>query len=557
MLVCGDIPNDILFGNYKEIIQTRYNNLEPTLKEALKKASILGVNFDALIIQNALSLDMAAQLMHQIEQISRLISQVDINESIFEFINTETHRMIESYISDNNKIAWNFAIAVYYETQLIDTLLLFSDLKFCEYAICAALYYERAQRYDKALSLYIKTIPTLMNQDFFRKSLDIIDKSQKLIIKLKNISEMIQIKLQYWTYQCNYALYDMKEGLKSFQNYRRKVNINDLENIRADYCEAIMLYDADQTNIAYKLAKDCYDKLNKIKKPNKDEVQLKIQVTTLLCTIEETLLFKMYENHFEEALYLAKQNNYLDIYYSLLRISGIVYSGEKCIKSLNDAAAYFSKQNKLEYAMTLHNLASEQIFNNAPNKSLINFKQSYDIFSDCGHNGVVSVRNGLSIYYSIYKREYALALDYIYNFSTDYNEDFLLLAICYNLITLFRKLGKIVEAEKYLQKANSINQRSHNRYPYFTRFLYAQEGYLAYEHRKFEKAWDCFKAFFYHDYQDRIEYSISIAITMSELAKKFNRPLPKDIYETSIIPNKLAKQFAKEKLIFCEVLFWE
>ena len=102
-----------------------------------------------------------------------------------------------------------------------------------------------------------------------------------------------------------------------------------------------------------------------------------------------------------------------------------------------------------------------------------------------------------------------------------------------------------------------INKRKENKLPYFTRFIYAQEGYLALEKNDLDRAWRCFEAFFRHDYPDRTEYQLSAAITLAELSARTGRPLPTDIQQAAATPNQLAKRLAQEKLIFCEVLFWE
>lgn len=558
-LKCHTIPDDVLFSNYKDIIQSRYEHLEPEMKDALEKASIVGVHFDAITIQNALNLNMAAQLMSEVEQISRLIFQIDVNESGFEFVNSETHRLIESYIPLEKKKSWNIALASYYENQIMSSsaIAILSDGKFCEYSILAAFYFENSKMSEKALALYFKIIPILMNQSFYHKSLDLIARSQKILLYQKMASKRLNVQLLYWEYECNFALFNMKSGLNAFRNYRKNVDLTEIEAIRADYEEALLLYDSDYTNLAYKKTIECYDKIQNFGILEKELLRLKIQIISLLCSIEETLLIDSYQIHYNEAIELAKNNHFLDLYYSLVRKSGIAYSSDICIKRLRTAARYFSTRNKIEYAMTLHNLASEELFYGNHTNSLKNFNRAYSIFLDYGHNGIICVKNGLSIYNSIYNKAYGQALDYIYNFATDYNEDFLVLVIYYNTITILRKMDKMDEAKKYFKKTCDLNKKKSNRYPYFARFLYAQEGYFALAENQLEKAWNCFETFFRHDYNDRVEYSLSVAITMAKLALKIERPLPSDIQIASETSNKLAKYLSTEKLIFCEILFWE
>lgn len=553
---CHSLPNNILFGNYKDIIQSRYNQLEPNLKDALKKASIVGARFDAIILQNSFNLVMAAELMSEIEHISRLIAQINNSIYEFEFINLETHKMIESYIPEQKKDKWNMAIACYYENQLTDFSVCCSDIDFYEKAILAASYYEKSSKYDCVIAIYFKIIPILIIQGFFYKSLELIHNLNKIIC-IKEIPKRMLLQLYYWEYQCSFSLFDMKKGLQAFQRYRVNVNLQKNDAIYADYCEALMLYDSDHTSEAYKKIRKCYELLMGIDMKDRDNVRLKVQVTSLLCSIEETLLISASSAHFNEAAVLAKKNNLPDLYYSLLRRCGIVYSRDICIKLLRTAARYFCKKNKIEYAMTLHNLGEEQIFCDDRINSLKNLKKSFDIFLNKGHNGIVCVRNGLSIHTAIYTQHYENALDYIYDFATKYDEDFLVLTIYYNIITFLRKMGRVSEAKKFLNDFKKINNKPGNRYPYFTRFLYAQEGYFALEENQFQKAWKCFDSFFHHKYKDRVEYTLSVAITMAEISSKLGRELPHDIKVASKTTCKLASLLSKERLIFCEVLFWE
>lgn len=556
-LTCRGFPQETLFGNYREVIQLRYDHLEPTLKDALEKASIVGTHFDALTVQNAFNLKMAAQLMKEIEQISRLIFQIDIERFDFGFVNTQAHELIESYIPSEKKNDWNTVLALYYESQLRLSVNRLSDTKFCEYSMLAAYCYENTKQAGKALQFYLEIIPVLMLQDFYRKGLEIIERAEKLLLHQENASERLCIQLFYWEYQCNFALFDMKRALDAFHRYRRCISLTGIEAIWADYSESVILYDANYTNSAYKKVRHCYDLLQKMDTTSREILRLRIQVTTLLCSIEETLLIDSCQAHFNEAATLARTHRFPELYYSLLRLSGIAYSGDICVKLLRTATKYFSTRNKIEYAMCLHNLATEQLFSQKPNNALKNFNKACDIFYECGHNGIVCVRNGLSMYYALHTKQYEKALDYIDNFVTDYDEDFLLLVIYYNITTILRKLGRTQEARKYLKKAININKRKENKLPYFTRFIYAQEGYFALEKKDLETAWRCFEAFFYHDYPDRTEYQLSAAITLAELSDQMRRPLPVDVQQAAKTSNQLAKHLAQEKLIFCEVLFWE
>ena len=105
-----------------------------------------------------------------------------------------------------------------------------------------------------------------------------------------------------------------------------------------------------------------------------------------------------------------------------LRLSGIAYSREICVRLLRSAARYFSIRNSIEYAMCPAIWAG------------IGFDLQFCYWLWCGFSAP---------------------------------------GFYYNITTILRKLGQIKETEECLKKAIRINRKKENRIPYFTRFIYA------------------------------------------------------------------------------------
>ena len=99
----------------------------------------------------------------------------------------------------------------------------------------------------------------------------------------------MKAKLNYFEFVCNKQLFDMQQSLVCFNLYKQKVFLNHVEKIKADYEEAYLLYDSNNTQKAYDLLTSCYNELKQIKENTYNIQRLIINVISLLCSVEETL----------------------------------------------------------------------------------------------------------------------------------------------------------------------------------------------------------------------------------------------------------------------------
>ena len=554
-LSCNQFSQDVLLGNYKNVVKNRYDLLNNDLRETLQKASIIGFEFEINSLESAFEVIHAGQKILEIERISRLIFQIDNNQ--FSFCNKITQEIVETYIPEENRYKWFRILALFYENKMNSTIVQFSDVKYCETALKAAFFFEKAHCFQEAISLYLKTIPVFLNGCFYRQCLICINNTKRLLSDDTFTDIHLKAKLNYFEFICNKQLFDMQQSIVCFNLYKQKVFFNHVEKIKADYEEAYLLYDSNNTQKAYGLLTSCYNELKPIKENSYNIQRLIINVTSLLCSVEETLSLPIFRTHFNEAITLSKKYKHYDLYYSLLRKCGLVFSGKACLKKLKSAANYFNEKNKIEYAMTLHNWGSELIVNMDSFNALHKLNEAYEIFSEYGHNGIVCVKNALAIYYTIFEKDYNYALELLSNYITPYNEDFLLLTVYFNKTTVLRKKGELQKAKEYLQKVKGINEKKRNQFPYFYMFIYAQEGYIHLDEGDYAKAWHCFNKFLHYDYVDRPEYYCSVLRTFEELSKKLGYDYKADIVDCSEKCETLSKKLFEEKIIFCEILFWE
>ena len=77
------------------------------------------------------------------------------------------------------------------------------------------------------------------------------------------------------------------------------------------------------------------------------------------------------------------------------------------------------------------------------------------------------------------------------------------------------------------------------------------------EEGDYTKAWHCFNEFLHYDYVDRPEYYFSVLRTFEELSKKLGYDYKVDTVDCSGKCETLSQKLFEEKIIFCEILFWE
>ena len=174
-----------------------------------------------------------------------------------------------------------------------------------------------------------------------------------------------------------------------------------------------------------------------------------------------------------------------------------------------------------------------------------------------GIYGIMLTQNAKAISKAIYESDYKYALSLIENAATDYNEDFYVLVLKYNIATLQRKTGQISRAVQTVKEIKALNDMAGNRFPYLMAFINAQEGYLYMENRDYDKALTKFITYVEHSYTDRYENFISVLINIKKLLKKLERPFPEKLLPYRNAVNPISTILAENHLIFCELLFWE
>jgi len=554
-----DFNPNYLLNNFQMIVKQRYDLLDDNFKEALKKASIIGNQFDSETLESPLKVKNANIILSQIENISRLVHCCYNVKNQYEFESKDIQLSIESYVEESQIRNWNFALATYYNSLLLTKHYHLSRLEFCDYASKAGYYYEKCEEYEKALSMHLQIISSLIILQCYRQAIETIRSAKEIVGKIfSSQKDILLSRLYYWEAECYKQIFMFSESLVAFKHYLAKITVSEIHKFRTNTIIAYLMYNNGETMAAYKLVKHTYDQMkHRNGLLSFIEKKILVEATSLLSSIEETLGKREFIQHYNEALATAKSAKLNNDYYILLRKAGMAHEGLPAIKLMEAAKDYFENNDELEYALTLHNLGSEQIFAGSKEDACKTLNKSFEILSYIGHHGIVCVQNAKAIYAAIHKNDYFNALNLIKNSSTAYNEDFALMVLKYNVVTLLRSVGNFQLAEKTLSELESINNDPKNQLPYFKKFIYAQRGYLELAYGNHEKALSYFIKFIEHRYADRYEYYISIVIQIVQISHILKRELPAGVIDHQRASNTVAELLAENKLIFCEILFWE
>jgi len=220
---------------------------------------------------------------------------------------------------------------------------------------------------------------------------------------------------------------------------------------------AMSLYCIGETIRPCQILSDCLYKLEGLKTPNR-YLEI-VRVLSCMSSIEETLCNGEHINRFNQALALAKEKKIIDEYYQLLRKALIVHKGRNGVRLMDAALEYYRKiNNKKEYAMCMHNIATEELYHGDLERAKSYFMQSIEIFKSFGSKGVHYSINALGNYWCIIGN-FKKALNYYQDAYSEDCEDFSKIGLYVNQATAHRALKHYVKARKFLKEAEKLLQK--------------------------------------------------------------------------------------------------
>ena len=550
---CNEIPKDFLLCNYQQHILARYEMLDPTLKNVIQKAAVIGDEFSFKILENPLQVAMANKALDEIESISRLINEKNNLETFYCFNDSETRLSVESLIEPEKMFTWNELLADYYLEVIKHSQYNSNKRTLCNNLIKCGFYLKKCGRTEDSFITYMKLVPLLMEMQAFYQAIDVL--KELLTNEISNNDTRIKISLYYYTYLCYKNVFQFKEALNYINKFIITAKPEGNKKLECDCNKAFFIYNCGLTRKAYNFLKKGYLQYKKERKNS--DIKLLIQVFSMLSSLEQTLNYKEYSLHFNMALKLAYNHKIYDLYYMLLRKSSLVLTGTTAVDHLKKAKKYFNKRNDIEYAMSCYNLASEYIYLDKREAALENLDIAYKILKMKNHNALNCVQIEYSIYHSIFYSEYEKSYQILKEIDWRYDEDFVKMVFYFDLSTICRKLGRIKECKDYLSKMEEINSKEENNLPYFKKYGYAQNGYIALSENKYREALDYFYMYINTAYKNKIENDLSIIYCIIDISDILNVSIPMYISENKNFQNYMAKSLCDRQLLFCELSFWE
>ncbi len=538
----------VIKEQFSDTVRKKYDLLDHDLKEVIKQTSTIGYLFQKTELKEAFNLDNATILLKQIETICQLLYFTDSNFEKGKFESPKVHSQIERMIPRDVFMEWNLAVAYYYEKKL-SSVSINSTEKYHLKEKCIT-YFRRAKKKDKIIYHIFSEIPILYSLNFFLLA-------HERAIELVSLTEgdMVYQRVNLYSYflllLINRKINDYSSALENLNTIKTHILTDQQPYIM--YIEAELLYGIGDINNAYDLLGKLHLNINKI-----DDEYLKINITSMLSSVEETLNNDKYIMHYNQALSIAKDNHNTQEYYKLLRKANFIYSGSYGINLMEQAETFFRSNNDvIEDIMVKHNIATERIFSSLTfSDAKYGLEQTYKLACNYGFHQLAYTLNSLAII-DIFEKKYNLALEKLGAVLEVEQEDFTLLAIYLNQSTCYRKMGLYNEAMLCLNASKGINAKEGNKFPYFSSQIILQEAYLQIEQKNFEDAYHNICDYLECSFSDRDVFIISVKKVLKSLCVKYNFDYPSKITGLDSNYDDISEKIANDYLVLCELMFWE
>lgn len=541
---------ETLQEEYSEIVQKKYAELPEDLKSIIQRTSVVGYMFQNDVLKGAYKITNVKKLIRQIELLTDLLYYTDKELENGKFESEDIPPQIEKMIDQESLMSWCTALVDYYENKIEKTKLI--SLERCRLKEKCILYYQKTGNIEKEIYHYLTLIPLKFNLGQFRSAIDLSKKLAKKTIDNYEYKEIYYYCI-YIQVQINKAIANYTEAIKCLDSYILLIT-NDESLISEELLalKAELLYDVGDIQSAYDIFSTLYTN-NSTNDPN-----IRVNIVSMLSSIEETLSNDNYINHFNEALAYSKDNNLDREYYKLLRKANMAHSGENSIVLMENAKRYFSNNNLIrELIMVHHNIGTESLFYEATiNLADNELKSSYKMAKECGFSQLSYIDNSMAIHLII-KGYYKEALEILNRLLTYDEEDFSIISFLLNKVTCLRKLNQFFEASEYLSMAEKLNKQPKNNIPFFTSQIIIQKAYLFLHEKQYNNAFDKLQEYFKYNYNDRVGNIVSIKIVLKKLCDILKYSYPSVIVNFGDTYDTVTQRIAENHLVLCELMFWE
>lgn len=442
--VCRKIDVKITSNYFKDYIQSRYDALDNTLKDILKKAAYTGFEIDTKLLENPIGILSAEQQLSYIERLSKLIyKEVDC----YQFENDEVYQVIEECADKNERNQWHRIIGEYLETCLPVSN---KDVEFISlYKI--AYHFQLGEDYKKALNYYIKCISKSQQTLDFAGCISIGER----IMELNKVVSVNFFTLQFFWYTLAIS-YQMTAQYDKASTYYKLLLDQSFSYYERDYLSynyGYSLYNAGDTDSAEKILLNLKEEIKK----EESKKGLLIESLTILSGIYDQLgNHGQSQRFYSQAVDLSSECKNQTKYYRLLRSSNMFLTSELSIPQIERAYNYFHEQKfPFEEAFAAHNLATEYLFMLDFDKAEMYLDRSEKIFESYCSNNICFPLNALGNFFA-YKKDYENALKF-YEKALFYSFDnFISIVLKLNISQCHYKLGNVELSQTVMKEAEQM-----------------------------------------------------------------------------------------------------
>lgn len=456
--VCAGIIPGFLTDVLYESVITRYNLLNDEMKRLLEQSSLIGINFDTKKLYDSFQILRADEELKRIEGISSLVHKEQ--DCLYHFENFETYNIILDKIDLNEKQAWNYLLAVYYEKQLSSPL--HYEKKICN-LFKVAFHYKESLHFDQSIYYYILLIKTEIAVLDCRQALKFIEEANNIVTYIsERARQLVSAVLMMYEAECNKLL---GQYSKATILYQKCISTH---KYTRSYLEILDL----RLSYAYSLYMDG-------NLPDALQITLEIKDELTVRPSENILLYKTLsflssiyhlqgndaqaEEYYISSLTFCKENSFEEEYYIQLKKASMIFDIETAQPLVREAVGYFEKHHKISHlAEILHNLSTDSLYLLQLKSFETECQKSIELFQQYGSLLVHYPLNTFGIYTAVIKQNIDEAIKLFESILHFDVEPFSKISAYTNLATCYRYKMDYTNCLRQIQAADNLIEQIQN-----------------------------------------------------------------------------------------------
>lgn len=545
--ICREIDVRITSNYFKDYIQSRYDALDHTLKDILKKAAYTGFEIDTKLLENPVGILSAERHLCNIERLSKLVfREIDC----YQFENDEVYQVIEECAEKNERKQWHRIIGEYLETCLPQENKCVEFIQL--YKI--ANHFQMGEDYKKALHYYIKCISKSLQHFDFAGGISVGER----IIDLNKVV-CVNDFLQQFIWQALAISYQMTAEYNKACVYYKYILNQSISYYDKDYLSfnyGYSLYNAGDTDTSKSILLDLKERIDK------DELKkgLLIEVLAILSGIFDQLgNHNQSKRFYSQAVDLSSAYQDKTKYYRLLRCSNMFLTTELSIPQIEEAYNYFHQQKShFEEAFAAHNLGMEYLFTLDFDKAKLFLDNSQKIFESYCSNNICFPLSALGNFFA-YKKDYEKALKFYEKALFHSFDSFITIVLKLNISQCHDKLGclelsqSVIEETERLIKCGGTDLYVQYRNLHFIKAMRRME-----QNDLTEAIFHLEKAYYYEvEKMNYHYYDTLIAKMILSICSLLDKKCPEKYvkYESSILKGHIQVLY-EEHVLWANLEFW-